>query len=136
MRTAVSVLATPHVQVAGKLASPLAAGISIDVQTVAGAPGDEVIRVDVGPRDRFPARLRLAFEMLGLALPLVEGEGQLLLVFHDFKDAGVIRALVPGDADGTDPHAIFHDPSPVGASNPSTVAVAGGATSAPGGGPA
>lgn len=81
--------------------------LGVDIQAVASAVGQEVIRLDYGADDGAALRLGLALRALGEFLPLVERPGQLLRVRHDLEDARVVVTLVPAEPESADFHSNF-----------------------------
>ena len=76
--------------------------LNIDIQSSLGAPGDELIRVEVRADYQMPLTLELGFDCLRLALPLIERLGEDLAIRHDLHDPLVISAAVPRNADRID----------------------------------
>ncbi len=96
-RTRVLLLATDASQ--GDDVRPCDACFGVDLTVVAGAPGDELLRIDVSTDRGAPHAALLGLEALRLGLPIVEAGGEVLAIDHDFPDAFVIRAVVPRQAD-------------------------------------
>lgn len=99
-RARLSVLAV--MRPVGGVGGELHACVSIDLQTSGGAPRDELLRIEVDPVGCVPGPSDLALSLLHLTLPLVERRGETLRIDHDLADAGIIRALVPDEADSGD----------------------------------
>jgi hypothetical protein len=99
-RARLSVLAMPF-PVSG-IGGPFATCCGIDVTTCAGAPGDELLRIDVSAMDGKAARLSAGFRLLGKLLPSVIRSGERVLICHDFENTGIILASIPRDAHDLD----------------------------------
>jgi len=82
------------------LVGPAGACLGIDIQALHAAPDDELVRVDYGANDDVPGALQFALGALGALLPVVVGREELVRVLHDLKNAQVILAAVPGEANG------------------------------------
>lgn len=111
----------------------------VDITSCAGAPGDEVIRINVDPMHG-PARAQeFALAFFSLMLPAVECDREKLCILHDFEDAAIIVASIPGYADADEPGIVegrdIHDNCFRGEASSTTLTEAGGAASVPGGGP-
>lgn len=97
MRTAISMLCAGPVLEIGR-ERPAACGI--DITAVAGAPGDELLRIEWDANWVPPLSAEERLHLLSLELPLVERLGEKLRIGHDLHDAGIVCAFVPGDANG------------------------------------
>lgn len=129
MRDALSIIASDAP--IGDEICPRDSCLGIDVSISPGAPGDEVLRIDVRTNSGYARALDLGLSALRLGLPLVERRGELLSIDHDFEDALVIRASVPGNPGGVrGPRLLFgHEFPPSVVVRNSTVADAPAATS-------
>jgi len=103
-RLRLSVLATPFPM--GGLVGPGNTSFGIDISACDGAPGDELIRIDVSAMDDKAARLSIGFSLLGAFLPSVIGSGEQVLVCHDLENSGVILASMPRDAQNSSDEAV------------------------------
>lgn len=117
----------------GDLAGPARPCLGVDIHSVSGAPGDELIRIEVGAYHDPALLSELALAFFGSVLPLVVGPMEPIVVRHDLEDSGVILATIPGHADA-DParKTASHSLSPSVVARNTTVAEAAG-DSIPGG---
>lgn len=82
----------------GGIAGELHSRLGIDLATSQGAPGDELLRIDVRPID-LALRAKMALRLVRAFLPFVERPGERLSISHDFENAGIVVASVPGNSD-------------------------------------
>lgn len=96
---AISVLHSGH----SKLRCERRSCLGIDVQSLTGAPGDEIIRLDYGTDNGQSAGFSSALLALGLFAPGVVGERQDVRVHHDLSNSRIILAIEPAYSGGSDP---------------------------------
>ena len=97
MRLRVAILIAP--MRGGGLAGEQASCAVVDILSAGGAPGDELIRIDIHPHCGMPLAGEMALHLFRSAQPLVIGDGELISIRHDLEDARVIRAAIPGQGD-------------------------------------
>lgn len=95
--THLSVLAQPGLS--GGEVCPGDPCVGVDCTVRPGAPGDELLRIDVSAVHDMTLRFQLGLSLLRLTLPSVERRGENLAISHDIENAGVIRALIPSHPD-------------------------------------
>jgi hypothetical protein len=86
----------------GKVVGESDATLGIDVQTVAGAPAGELIRIDYRAVDDPAAGLELALAGLRLLFPLRECIGQHVRIHHDLASAQVVLFAEPANPESSD----------------------------------
>jgi len=86
----------------GEINRPVVSCFGIDITERGGAPGDELLRIDVSAVHNKASRLRSGFSLLGEFLPSVIRSGEQVLVCHDLENTGIILATIPSDANDFD----------------------------------
>lgn len=93
MRSALSVLVTPVFEGGG--VGPVYSCLGVDISVCRGAPGDELLRIEVGAEGGEAAGLALGLDALRSFLPSVERWWQPLRIDHHCENGWVIRATIP-----------------------------------------